>query len=158
MRMTEAEIRGLVARLDTARTSDQDAAWERLRPLGEAVVPFLAGAFSTMKKWQGRAALVFHAIKYARANEAAFGLGLLACKDRSNVVRHRGCGLLAYSLKREALPHLEPLLKHGNPETVADARAAMDAIAHQNHHYFVDRSHSGRCFWQVGGAPNQLEE
>jgi hypothetical protein len=33
--------------------------------------------------------------------------------------------------------------------TVEDARAAIDAIARKNHHYFVDRTHSGRSFWVV---------
>jgi hypothetical protein len=150
--MTDAEIRTLVSRFDTADASAQDAAWEKLRPLGEAVVPFFAEAFPGLKKWQGRAALVFHAIKYARTSDAAFRLGLMACQDRASVVRYRACGLLAYSLKREALAHLQPLLKHADPKTVEDARAAVDAITHQNHHYFVDRTHSGCSFWEVSGA------
>jgi hypothetical protein len=152
--MTEAEIRSFVALLETHKASEQDAAWEHLRPLGEAVVPFLAEAFPGMRKWQGRVALVFHAIKYARTSEAAFRLGVLACQDQATRVRHRGCGLLAYSQKREALPHLQELLQHEEPETVEDARAAIDAIRRQNHHYFIDRTHSGRLFWEVAGATN----
>jgi len=64
--MTEAEIRSFVARMDTAKASEQDAAWEQLRPLGEAVAP----------------------------------------------------------------------------------------IVRKNHHYFIDRTHSGRLFWEVTGAAN----
>ena len=79
--MTEAEIRRFVACLNTAKASEQDAAWDQLRPLGEAVVPFLAEAFPGMRKWQGRVALVFHAIRYAQTSEAAFRLGVLACQD-----------------------------------------------------------------------------
>jgi hypothetical protein len=99
-------------------------------------------------------ALVFHGIKYARTSEAAFRLGVQACQDRATRVRYRGCGLLAYSQKREALPHLQALLRHEDPETVADARAAIDAIVSRNHHYFIDRTHSGRMFWEVTAATN----
>ena len=152
--MTEAEIRSFVARMDTAKASEQEAAWEQLRPLGEAVAPFLAEAFPGMKKWQGRVALVFHAVKFARTSEAAFRLGVLACQDRATRVRYRACGLLAYSQKREALPHLQALLRHEDPEAVEDARAAIDAIVRENHHYFIDRTHSGRLFWEVTGAAN----
>ena len=152
--MTEAEIRNIVARMDTAKASEQEAAWEQLRPLGETVAPFLAEAFPKMKKWQGRVALVFHAIKFARSSDAAFRLGVMALQDRATRVRYRGCGLLAYSLKREALPHLQALLRHEDPETAEDARAAMDAIVSRNHHYFVDRTHSGHMFWEVAGATN----
>ena len=65
------------------------------------------------------------------------------------MVRYRACGLLAYSQRAEALAHLEPLLSHRDARTVEDARAAIDAVQSKNHHYFGDRSHSGRTFWHV---------
>jgi hypothetical protein len=147
--MTSAEIREHVARLDTSSVHQEQEAWAHLRDLGVAIVPYLAEAYGSFRKWQGRAALVFHSIRYARVSEDAFRLGLEALSDKSSHVRHRACGLLAYSLNRAALAHLGPLLQGADARTVDDARAAIDAITHQNHHYFVDRDHSGRSRWQV---------
>jgi hypothetical protein len=147
--MTPDEIREHVGRLDTTAVQQEQEAWEPLRVLGVAVVPYLADAFRSFRKWQGRASLVFHSIRYARVSDDAFRLGLEALSDPSVHVRHRACGLLAYSQRPEAIAHLKPLLHHSDSRTVADARAAIEAITHRNHHYFVDRGHSGRSFWQV---------
>jgi hypothetical protein len=142
-------IPAAVRALDTTRSLDLEATWSQLRPLGDAVVPHLLEAFATFRAWQGRTALVFHALRYARTSENAFRLGALGCRDRSYMVRYRACGLLAYSQRADALPHLEPLLQHRDARTAEDARAAIDAIRSRNHHYFVDRNHSGRSFWTV---------
>ena len=147
--MNEEEIIGLISEMDTANAVQSETAWTKLRDLGEAIVPFLAKAYPSFRKSQGRVALVFHALGFARSSECAFQLGLAALGDRATLVRYRACGLLAYSLRREALPHLTKLLLHKEAKTVDDAKAAVDAIRHQNHHYFVDRNHSGRSFWQV---------
>ena len=147
--MTPAEIRERVRRLDTTSARDEEEAWVSLRDLGGSVVPYLAEAYASFRKWQGRASLVFHSTRYARTSEEAFRLGLDALSDKATVVRYRACGLLAYSLRSEALPPLEALLQHPDARTVDDATAAIDAITHANHHYFIDRSHSGRSFWEV---------
>ena len=147
--MEPEAIRKAVAELDTTRNADEEASWGKLRGLGEHVVPWLVGAFPSFRTWQGRVALVFHAIRYARTSDESFQLGAIGCRDRSYMVRYRACGLLAYSLRVDALPHLEPLLSHKDARTAEDARAAIDAIQSRNHHYFVDRSHSGRSFWSV---------
>jgi hypothetical protein len=147
--VTPAEIRAHVGRLDTASVPQEQAAWAGLRDLGVAVVPYLAEAYGSFKKWQGRVSAVFHSIRYARVSEDAFRLGVGALSDKSTHVRHRACGLLAYSLRTDAIPHLEPLLRHADARTAADAKAAIDAIRRRNHHYFVDRDHSGRSRWQV---------
>jgi len=75
-------------------------------------------------------------------------MGVAATQDRSYAVRHYGCALLAYSLRKEALPTLSALLKHSDHRSVEDARAAMDAIKHKNHHFFKDRDHSGKILWE----------
>lgn len=147
--MDDWKIRELVKSLDTASASDQEAAWVQLRPLGVDVVPFLADAFSSTKKAQGRAALVFHAIRYARISQTAFELGIRALNDKATLVRYRACGICAYSLRADAIPYLTELLKHSDPKTAVDAAAAIDAIKRKNHHYFIDRSHSGMSFWTV---------
>ena len=84
------------------------------------------------------------------SSEAAFRLGLAACGDKATLVRYRACGLLAYSLRADALPTLEAMLRHRDRRTAEDAAAAIDAIRSRNHHYFIDREHTGRIFWQVG--------
>lgn len=94
-------------------------------------------------------AAYFFAIHDARENEDAVQLGIAALNDRSRVVRHRACSLLAYSLRDDALPYLRQLLMHHDPSTKEDARAAIDAIEHRNHNWFVDREHTGRLTWTV---------
>jgi hypothetical protein len=120
--MDDLKIRELVKSLDTTSAGDQEAACAQLRPLGVDVVPFLADAYGSTKKAQGRVALAFHAIRYARISQTAFELGIRALKE---------------------------LLKHSDAKTVEDAAAAIDAIKRKNHHYFVDRSHSDMSFWTV---------
>lgn len=147
--MDKQQIESLVSALDTSKAPNGEAAWSELRPLGAQVVPYLAAFYPRAKTWQGRASLVFHSVRFARESEAAFQLGLAALRDKSTVVRYRACGLCAYSLRKDAIPPLEALLKHEDRKTVEDAIAAIDAIKHKNHHYFYDRSHSGQSFWVV---------
>lgn len=147
--MDESLIREIVKRLDTAQSQEGEAAWDQLRPLGAAVVPFLADVYPRARKWQGRVALVYHSIRYARVSEAAFKLGVAALRDKSTVVRYRACGLCSYSLRTDAIPHLEALLCHPDTSTAEHAKAAIDAIQHKNHHYFIDRNHTGRSFIEV---------
>ena len=146
--LTENEIRRLVGEI-AANHPSAESAWESLRPLGHAVSPFLLDAYSGAKRWQGRTALVFHAIRFARISEAAYTLGLQALTDKSYMVRYRACMVLAYSLRTDAIPALNLLLQHADARTREDAAHALDAIRHQNHHYFVDTSHSGQSFWVV---------
>jgi hypothetical protein len=147
--MDDAQIHHALKMFDTASTSAHEVAWALLRPLGVGVVPFLAEYFPCTRKAQGRVALIFHAIRFARESQAAFDLGLLALNDKATLVRYRACGLCAYSLRKDAIPHLERLLGHADVKTADDARAAIDAIRQKNHHYFVDRSHSNSTFWEV---------
>ena len=157
--MDEARIRELVQELDATGSVQRDVAGEELRGFGEAVVPFLAEAYPKLKRWQGRAAVVFYSVPFARTSRRAFELGLAALADRATLVRHQACSLLAYSLNAEALPALEQLLSHPDPKTAEDARAASDAIQHQNHHRFMDRYHTGRVRWEMytPAEPEDLE-
>jgi hypothetical protein len=148
-KMNETEIRRLVAALETTKVLEEEEAWLRLKPLGAGVLPYFLESYPKMKKWRGRVSLVFHSIKYARSHQEAFELGIVALKDKATLVRYRACGLLAYSLRKDAIPYLKELLNHEDRETVEDAKAAIDAIKHQNHHYFMDRTHSGSAFWAV---------
>jgi hypothetical protein len=147
--MRDTEIQTLLKALDTTKSLDAEAAWSQLRPLGIDVVPHLVNFYPHAKKWQGRAWLIYQAIRYSRTLDDAFQLGLRALHDKSSVVRYRACSLCAYSLRHEAIPVLKTFLGHQDQKTVEDARAAIDAIQHQNHNYFHDRTHSGQVQWEV---------
>lgn len=55
-----------------ADSPSAEAAWQRLREPGPAVAPYLLEAYPQARRWQGRTALVFHAIRFARVSEAAY--------------------------------------------------------------------------------------
>ena len=147
--MAAAEIREAVNKLDTASSLDAEHAWAVPRPLGAEVVPYFLGAYPEFRKGQGRVNLVYHAIRFARISDSAVQLGIAALHDGAGLVRSRACGLLAFSLRPDVIPHLEPLTSHPDPKTAADAIAAIDAIRQNNHHYFMDRDHTGRILWEV---------
>ncbi len=65
--MDDEQIRSLVRQLDTRDAAAQDIIWTQLRPLGEKVVEYLAEFYPKARTLEGRRALVFHSIKYARA-------------------------------------------------------------------------------------------
>jgi hypothetical protein len=109
----------------------------------------LAEFYPRCKKWQGRTSLVFHSVRYARVSEEAFQLGITALQDKATLVRYRACSLLAYALRREAIPFLSQLTHHPDRKTVADALAEIRAVESKNHHLFIDRAQSGQTFWVV---------
>jgi hypothetical protein len=145
--MDADRIPDLVMAMDSSRSSAAEEAWSQLRDLGVEVAPHLAAAYTKFRTWQGRVSLVFYSTRFARTSDEAFQLGVQAVRDRSYMVRWRACGLLAYSLRHDALEALRPLLEHSDARTREDAVAAIDAIESQNHHLFVDRDHSGRMKW-----------
>lgn len=135
----------LLDQLNGSGSDNEFRAIEELRTLGEELPKFLLVKYRDSKKWQTRSSCVYHAIRYSRDVYDAFELGVEALADRSKVVRYRACMLLAYSLRDEALPHLRKLADNSKDIASAqDALAAIDAISHKNHNYFVDRDHSGK--------------
>jgi hypothetical protein len=138
-----------VGRLDQKNSLAIDYAWASLRPLGFAVVPYLRAAYGGFRHGEGRTALVYYATRYARIGDDAYELGLAALNDRSRQVRYRACGLLAYALRKEALPALQSRVTDPDPLVRDAAHAAIRAIQAGNHHLFVDRSESGRSYWSV---------
>jgi hypothetical protein len=131
---------------------EADAAGAALTRHGPRSVPFLVEAYGRSRSWKARSALLFYVIPFARESEPAFELGLRAIHDRSYAVRYRACMILAYSLRRDALPDLERLREHSDHRTREDAEAAIDAVRNANHHYFIDRDHSERHFWVVNAG------
>lgn len=147
--MTHDEIIAHVMELDVVKGGPSEETWEKLGSVGEDIAAYYLEAYPRFKKWQGRVDLVYRATRYSRTRDEAYRLGILALADKAAIVRYRACGLLAYSLRRDAIPFLETLLSHPTKDTAEHAAAAIDAINHQNHNYFVDRSHTGRGFWVI---------
>ena len=116
----------------------------------EALVPVFASAFRGIRGWMGRVYLLSELIRYTRRSPEIVGLALQALRDRSREVRGLACQVLAYSLQSDVLPDLQVLLRHPDARTREYAEAAIDAIQHQNHHYFHDREHTGTVKWWVG--------
>jgi len=140
------DIQASVFALQSDSVLGEGEAWEALKPLGSKVVPHLLNAYPEFSKWRGRVSLVYHSMRYARVSEDAFRLGILALQDRAKLVRYRACMLLAYSQRDDALPYLRDLLNSPCAETVGNSMAAIDAIESKNHHYFLDRDHTGNIF------------
>ena len=114
-----------------------------------ALVPHYVEALPRIRNANGRIHIMFWlrclARKDSRVVEAAIG----RLSDKSAIVRMHACELLAYSLRQDVVPSLEPLLQHASARTRDEAAAAIDAIKHKNHHYYLDRKHSGSTFWVV---------
>jgi hypothetical protein len=145
----QRRVRSVLGEFDTADEAARDEAWKQLPP-GRLALPFLREALPETRRMEARLTMVYEATFFARVSEDAFQLGVLGCRDRSKYVRDRACGVLAYSLRKDALPILRPLLRADDDVTREAAEAAVDAITHQNHHLFWDRDGPrGQTFWVV---------
>jgi hypothetical protein len=145
----DKEIMSAVEKLDTRSESAIEDQWLVIREHGIELMPYFKRAYPQMRNAPGRRALIFYATPYARKSEDALQLGLSAMQDRSGHVRDRACGLLAYSLRNDALNFLEAAMNDERAEVRAAAQAARNAIRAQNHHLFADRTNSGSVFWVV---------
>jgi hypothetical protein len=144
--MNETRIQELIEQLDGSGSPLEWQAISELRSMGDALAEHLRAKYHQSRNWGVRCACVFYSLKYARDNnETAIALGREALRDRSKAVRYRACMLLAFSLRRDALDELRDAMRclSGRPGA-DDVAAAIDAIEHQNHNYFVDRDHSGK--------------
>ena len=150
----------LVAALDHKRNADIDGAERRLiKAHGrEALIPGFVAAYPRLRNAAARNSVLYELVPFARQRPDVVELAKAALNDPAYMPRMQACSLLAYALRQDAVPHLKPLLKHRDKKTRDDAKAALAAIKHQNHHYWLDRSHSGKFLWTVNaedrGAPN----
>ena len=150
--MKKLEINSLVKKLDI---NNADEIWPLLKPLGEEILPYFLKYYPKSSRYQSRLAYVYYAMKWGRKNNEAFQLGVMALNDRATLVRYRACGLLAYSLRKDAIPYLRKLLTHKNKPTAEDAKAAIRAIEKQNHNLFIDRDESGKIHWAINREDDQ---
>lgn len=154
--MEDEAIRAALKRMDTTSSRALHEAATPLRELGERAVPYFRNFVPLAKTYQCRAALLHLATRYARTNRVAFEMGLEGCDDRSSLVRYRACGLLAYSLRKEALPRLQALLDHPDAKTREDAAAAIQAIRKKSHHRYINRDGKGFVRWVVNDSDDIL--
>ena len=149
--MSLPTIDELVALYSQTKGSDVGQAEHRLfQQYGlEPLIPLLASAYPLIRRSNGRASILFRLPRYARVRQDVVSLALSALADRSSIVREYACSILAYSLRSDVIPQLASLQSHPDLKTRAAAAAAIDAISSKNHHYFVDRKHSGSTFWGV---------
>jgi len=147
-------VEEVIAALDRTSQREIDAGTEDLfaRYGRESLVGAFVQAFPRMRHWEGRNAVLFWLIKFARKLPEVVELAKQALGDKAALVRMQACAALAFSLRDDALPALEGLASHRHMRTREWAEAAMDAIRHKNHHYFVDRGHTGRSFWAPDGG------
>ncbi|MBN1801327.1 MAG: hypothetical protein JW891_07465 [Candidatus Lokiarchaeota archaeon] len=139
------KINELIQKIDgSGSDSEWDAIEELRRICGDQLPQYLLDYFQRSSQWKVRVTCVYHAIRYARRNEFAITLGKVAIKDKSKIVRYRGCMLLAYSLRKDVIPFLRQALKEVPLNSREDVIATIDAIENENHHFFVDRNHSGK--------------
>ena len=110
------------------------------------VVPFI-DAFPRIGHAAGRSAVLFFLIRFAREQSAVVDLATRALTDEAELVRREACAVLAFSLREDVLPALEALASRPDDAAREWAVAAMDAITHRNHHYFLDRAHTGTIRW-----------
>lgn len=128
----------LIMRLDTNSSQEQENVWTEIKQLKIDIPYYFLLAYPKFKKWKGRLHLLFYCVKYSRINENAFKLGLEGLKDKATLVRYRAASVLAYSLRKEAIPYLEKNLDHKDLETRKDCERAIKAIQQNNHHLFME--------------------
>jgi len=133
------------------RPSDIGQAEDRLfeRYGLESLVPLLVEIYPRLRRSSGRAAILFWLVRYARTRQDVVTLAISALTDRANLVREYACSILAYSLRNDVLPSLHALQNHPDLKTRGSILAAIDAISSKNHHYYLDRGHTGDTFWGV---------
>lgn len=142
---SKAEVEKLLDKLDGTGSDAEWSAVYRLREILDGELPaYLYNRYRAHRSWRTRSSYVYHAVRYARESKHAIELGKVAIADKSKVVRYRACMLLAYSLKKDLIPFLKEAEGVADQKTREDIRATIDAIENQNHHFFVDRDHSGQ--------------
>jgi HEAT repeat protein len=83
------------------------------------------------RRWADRASCVHHCMKYAKTNEDAYQVGIIALQDKSKTVRHQACMLLSAASKKNAIEPLEKLLS--DEASRDDAAAAIDVLLNLDH-------------------------
>lgn len=131
--------------LKSDSVNDMESILSRLKDKRINLPDVLIQKYYISGKWQQRDVCVYYAIPFSRKSEVAIKLGIEALSDKARHVRYHACLLLAWSLNVKALGALRQIATASHDQvTIADARAAIDAIEKQNSNFFADRDHSGK--------------
>ena len=141
----------IVRALDHKNSGDVSKHWYRLRETHRVsdMVDQMIEAFPLIKNAWGRNLILFDLIHFAQKDDRVIDLAITALHDRAYMPRYQACSILAFSLRKDALPHLNEFRDHKHQKTRVDIRAAIDAIEEQNQNLFVDRDRQG-FGWIVG--------
>lgn len=124
--MSNEEIYKYLNYLDGRASTDHNEALVKLEALGANIPDLLLKKYKISRRWSDRASCVNHCIEYAKTNEDAYQIGIIALHDKSKTVRRRACKLLAVAQRKEAIEHLQELLSDETSRD--DAKAAIDAL------------------------------
>jgi len=139
----------LLDAIDGSGSDRESNAVRELRSLGPLFVEYLVKKYAAETHWKSRNSCVYNAIRYSRESRTAVSFGLVALGDRSKVVRHNACLLLAYSLDKTVLPQLRQAREDADLKTIEDITAAIQSIEEQNSNLFVDRKRSGKLTLRI---------
>lgn len=119
--------------------------------LNEKYPEFVLEMFNDIRHAPVRDLFICSMLHFVRHSEVAVNVAVIGLKDKSMTVRYNAAAALAYSLDPSVIPILEAATKkEPKNENRMTYEAAIDAIEHQNHNFFVDRDHSGMVTWEVG--------
>jgi hypothetical protein len=143
-------VAATIEHLDGTGSVRERAAISILRQFyGTDLPTHLFDLYKRSKRKGVRAACLYYCFRDAKNSSPAQDMALAALCDKSKQVRYRACQLLAYSLNKSLMPRLESHRNTIAANSLDDLDAALDAIAHQNQHYFRDREHSGKIFMEL---------
>lgn len=114
------------------------------------LVDVYVDAFYKLRYSPGRREIAYWVGRYVILKDNVFELAKNGLRDRSYMVRHQCCTILAYAQKDEAILELEKYIDHRHTATREDIAAVIDSIKCKNQNYFVDRGHTGKFFFEMG--------
>lgn len=129
--LNSAEMQKYLDYLDGRSSGNELAAIAKLEESGVNIPRLLMKRYKISRRWADRASCVNHCMKYAKTDENAYQLGIIALHDKSKMVRRKACILLSAAQRREAIEHLNDLLS--NESSSEDAAAAINALASFDH-------------------------
>ena len=124
--MNEDEIHECLTALDGRSAQGEYEAIARLEASGIDVPELLLRRYQTSRRWSDRALCLRLSSRYAKSEQPAFRLGILALDDRAKIVRQKACLLLAATQRKEAVEHLGKLLS--DPSCREHALSAIHAL------------------------------
>ena len=124
--MNNEGVHEYLAYLDGRSSAGMQEGIEKLEALGVDIPSLMMKRYKFSRRWADRTSCVYQCIKYAKTNEDAYQVGIIALKDKSKTVRHQACMLLSAAQNNDAIEHLEELLS--DEASRNDAMAAIDVL------------------------------